>query len=92
MKLVPARTYRDVLWNRMHHPPAMRWWTEKVRIPVLRRDGYRCTDCKGTEWLQVHHDSYQNLCYEDQHLGDLRVLCKACHARYKGTKKRRFWR
>ena len=48
------------------------------RNEALERAGHRCQVCNGTENLQAHHRTYENLGHELP--GDLTVLCDECHA------------
>lgn len=51
------------------------WKTiRRLRIEV---DEYRCKSCRGTNNLQVHHKTYENLYNEN--LRDLITLCEKCH-------------
>lgn len=58
-------------------------WRRK-RSAILRRDKYRCQECKRygrlTEATEVHHikhvDEYPELAYKN---GNLVSLCHACH-------------
>jgi 5-methylcytosine-specific restriction endonuclease McrA len=52
-------------------------WQEK-REEMLAKCGYRCSVCSSSEFLNVHHNSYQNLGNEKD--SDLVVLCRDCHA------------
>ena len=49
-----------------------------VRRQTLERDRYRCTRCKATRGLQVHHMHERQ--YGGGHeLENLRTLCRSCH-------------
>lgn len=53
-------------------------WME-IRERVLRRDGYKCTKCPSTEYLQVDHIrsvASGGLTV----MANLRTLCAPCHA------------
>jgi 5-methylcytosine-specific restriction endonuclease McrA len=39
--------------------------------------GYKCSLCAGKGYLQVHHNTYENLGHEEDE--DLCVLCLSCH-------------
>lgn len=57
-------------------------WKE-IRRRRLDFDGYRCTKCKSSFSLQVHHNLYrQNLL--DTILSDLSTLCRHCHTKEHG--------
>jgi len=47
------------------------------RAVKLKIAEYRCQLCNESEGLQVHHRTYERLGCEK--MGDLLVLCKACH-------------
>jgi hypothetical protein len=53
---------------------------EEVRQVVLKRDGYQCGNCGSTENLHVHHIVPLSLGGSNE-LGNLRTLCKTCHAK-----------
>ena len=53
---------------------------QKVRQHALWASGHRCQLCHGTERLEVHHATYENLGAES--LEDLAVLCAPCHSAY----------
>lgn len=55
-----------------------RW--RATREWALERAGHRCQVCNGTERLQVHHRTYENLGAERP--GDVIVLCDSCHELY----------
>src|SRR5207247_2309032 len=50
------------------------------RLGCLKRDGYRCRVCNGTENLEVHHRTYERIGQELE--DDLTTLCESCHAIY----------
>jgi 5-methylcytosine-specific restriction endonuclease McrA len=52
---------------------------KSIRGQVLARDGYRCQSCGARTGLQIHHLTYERRGREA--LGDLTVLCDACHSR-----------
>jgi 5-methylcytosine-specific restriction endonuclease McrA len=53
-------------------------WME-VRAKVLKRDGYKCTKCPATEYLQVDH--IRSVAMGGQTvMQNLRTLCADCHA------------
>ncbi len=55
-----------------------RRWQQK-RIRILERDDYKCRDCAGGEFLNVHHCYYKGEPWEvDDDL--LLTLCRNCHA------------
>lgn len=59
-----------------------RW--KQARRDCLARDGYACTECAGTERLEVDHiiplaeviDTTPDLAFD---LENLRTLCRDCH-------------
>ena len=54
------------------------YWKE-VKIRVLKRDGFKCTNCGKKGMLEVHHSTYKNHFKEHNNLGDLHTLCVNCH-------------
>ena len=55
------------------------YWPE-LRQVVLDRDGYRCGNCGGSEDLHIHHIIPLSLGGSNE-MGNLRTLCRSCHAR-----------
>ena len=53
-----------------------RW--KEVRQFFLTYWGYRCAICYGSENLEVHHRTYENLGHEAP--TDCIVLCNDCHS------------
>lgn len=51
-------------------------WTV-VRDKRLAVDNYRCQECGDSEFLSVHHETYENRGLES--LDDLVTLCDTCH-------------
>lgn len=49
------------------------WYRKKI----LKRDGYKCTECESEENLNIHHLTYRNLGSEQ--MEDLITLCAKCH-------------
>ncbi len=56
-----------------------------IRRRVLRRDGYLCQICGGTENLSVHHIVPLSA-GGDSTMRNLQVLCHACHQKEHGHK------
>jgi 5-methylcytosine-specific restriction endonuclease McrA len=56
-----------------------RQW-QRVRKQVLERDGYRCQQCGSVKGLVVHHIRPW-VETQDDSLGNLITVCRACHAR-----------
>lgn len=58
---------------------------DKVRNAVMKRANNKCQCCGRTKdqlksgTLEVHHNSFDNLCNELNHLDDLIVVCPNCH-------------
>ena len=73
---LPART-QPVYPTKFPEYPA--YWPE-VRQLVLDRDGRRCGNCGSTEELHVHHIVPLTRGGTNE-MGNLRTLCKSCHAR-----------
>lgn len=53
-----------------------------VRVTALERAKHRCQLCNSSSQLQVHHRTYKNRGWEDQHPEDLTVLCSDCHKKH----------
>jgi len=54
-----------------------------IRDLALKRDGYRCVDCRNKFNLQVHHLTYEHI--GGELLADLKTLCRKCHGgKHKG--------
>jgi hypothetical protein len=51
----------------------------QIRAMMLNRFG-KCQLCSSTQNLEVHHNSYEHIGCEKEHLEDLVVLCHDCHA------------
>lgn len=65
-------TYREKLRD-------PRW--QKVRLEILNRDGWACTNCGNEkEELQVHHEEYRGEPWQARK-EKLKTLCKSCHER-----------
>lgn len=47
----------------------------KLRSRIIKRDGYRCVECKGTVRLEVDHVINN----DDHATSNLQTLCHACH-------------
>ena len=54
----------------------------KVRQLALERAGQKCQICGSKNSLDVHHNTYDHLGNEDEHLEDLVVLCADHHRLY----------
>jgi 5-methylcytosine-specific restriction endonuclease McrA len=51
----------------------------KLRLQVLRRDGWRCQYCGKMSDLQLHHKQFRSHLGEDSEK-NLITLCAACHS------------
>lgn len=63
------------------------YWQD-VRFEIIKRDAYRCTQCRSYWDLQVHHYTYEHHYEEHLHHEDLITLCRTCHKKLhkeKGT-------
>ena len=63
-----AMTYKEYLWS-------TEWG--KFRMEILKRDGFKCKNCKAGDSLQVHHHHYQRVKREKP--VDCVTLCESCH-------------
>jgi 5-methylcytosine-specific restriction endonuclease McrA len=61
------------------------YW-KAVTLMVKKRDGDKCTNCGGTDRLQVHHKTYSNHFSEHLNISDMITLCRICHAKLHGKK------
>ena len=52
---------------------------DKLRLKILRRDGWRCQACGARSNLEVHHKEFRGRggCDSEQ---NLTTVCAACHA------------
>ena len=57
------------------------YWVN-IRKKILKKYGYKCALCDNVNELNVHHRTYKNHGREHEHLEDLIVLCKECHAKF----------
>lgn len=57
------------------------YW-EIVRKYVIARKRGRCELCNTSNHLQVHHRTYEHRGEEYNHLEDLVLLCRNCHAKF----------
>jgi len=56
---------------------------KKVRENSLKRAGNKCQLCASKRLLEVHHNNYANLGYENP--DDVIVLCHKCHGKHHGV-------
>ena len=56
---------------------------ERLRLLVLRRDGWRCQSCGTTSNLEVHHKQFRSHSGYDSDK-NLITLCSTCHASVHG--------
>jgi ATP-dependent DNA helicase RecQ len=52
---------------------------EKIRLQVLRRDGWRCQSCGTMANLEVHYQQFRSHSGHDSE-ENLTTLCRTCHA------------
>lgn len=58
---------------------------DKVKAAVMKRANNKCQCCGRTKdqlksgALEIHHNSYDHLCNELEHLDDLIAVCVNCH-------------
>ena len=52
---------------------------ERLRLQVLRRDGWRCQACGTMSNLEVHHQQFRSHSGHDSEQ-NLITLCTQCHA------------
>ena len=69
-------TYREQLRD-------VRW--QKLRLEALAAAGWKCRDCGGSDFLNVHHRRYvAGRAPWEYPLDDLKVLCEGCHRKIHG--------
>jgi group II intron reverse transcriptase/maturase len=61
-----------------HTTPQKADWAE-IRLAVLARDNYRCTQCGSSDDLHVHHSQARRRGGTHQ-MDNLQTLCASCHA------------
>ena len=69
-------------WNRQSRAVirTARW--KALRLQALRRDGWRCVECKAEGRLEVDHvNTVRSAPERAFDLSNLQCLCAACHAR-----------
>ena len=85
-----AHNYRQVMWNRRYNPAAKDWWNRNCRVPVFKRDGWKCVRCgiqrAKVTYLVCHHTTYKDpktgksiIGREDKYTHLLVTLCPHCH-------------
>jgi hypothetical protein len=57
---------------------------KRIAEKVKERAKYRCQVCAETANLAAHHNSYENLGDEENHMEDLVCLCRRCHEKHHG--------
>lgn len=57
------------------------FWETIVRQAVLKRDKYRCVECKSKKNLEIHEEDPNNIT-----INTLRTLCHKCHRTIKSKK------
>lgn len=57
------------------------YW-KTIRNYIFYKRGTKCHLCPSTQYLQVHHRTYEHRGFEISYLEDLIVLCRDCHARH----------
>jgi len=58
------------------------WFAVSDRAKI--KAGFRCQVCNRKGRIDAHHRSYQNHGSEHEHLEDITVLCRGCHALFHG--------
>lgn len=59
-----------------------------LRDAKLKQHGSFCCRCKRGDHLQIHHVIYRSR-WEDSKLEDLEVLCRRCHEKHHGIKRKK---
>jgi hypothetical protein len=72
-KSLKVGPYKDFLQTR--------YW-KTIRMYVMASRGNKCQLCNSTNNLNVHHSTYANHGREHDHLEDLILLCRPCHAKF----------
>jgi RNA-directed DNA polymerase len=64
-------------WKGRTTPEKAEW--AELRLAVLTRDNYQCTQCGATDHLHIHHTRARRKGGTNQ-MDNLRTLCNRCHA------------
>ena len=64
-------------WHKGEQPNRRQW--RKVRLKVLDRDGWKCTQCTKAGRAEVHHIKPLENGGAVYALGNLQTLCRGCH-------------
>jgi len=59
--------------------PEKATWAE-IRLTILARDNYQCTQCGNTKSLHIHHNHARRH-NGTNHMDNLKTLCRDCHSR-----------
>ena len=71
--------YGDSRTNYDDYIKSPQW--RQIRAMMLNKYG-KCQLCSSTKNLEVHHNSYDHIGEEKEHLEDLVVLCHDCHSKF----------
>lgn len=85
IKKVGEEKTKEIIFN--SREKAKRWYfrktneyseefNNKLKWKIKKRDGYKCTECGGTENLLIHHIDYDKSNCE---MDNLITLCRKCH-------------
>ena len=80
----------NLVWNKKKKYFTKKLYTDylqteywrKVMENKIKQSGNKCQLCGSTKNLNVHHNSYEHIGNELNHLNDLVVLCKDCHKKF----------
>lgn len=76
--------YGDSRTNYDDYIKSPQW--RQIRAMMLNKYG-KCQLCSSTSNLEVHHNSYEHVGEEKNHLEDLVVLCHDCHTLFHSQKR-----
>jgi hypothetical protein len=72
MTMTYSEQLRDVRW-------------QKLRLEAMSAAGWKCQDCGGADFLNVHHKKYISGRKPWEYgIGELKVLCEGCHQKIHG--------
>jgi 5-methylcytosine-specific restriction endonuclease McrA len=75
--IMKDRDRRRMFWKaHMLYLTSKHW--RRVREQILKRDGYRCLECKSSKDLHVDHNKYERF-FGMECAEDLQTLCVRCH-------------
>lgn len=86
-KLQGLDEYDDISYNKYTNSPLWKYMSSVFKMIY----GYNCARCKKKfypVYLVVHHLSYDHVGSEFDHLDEIQVLCKDCHMKIHGIRRK----